>query len=195
MIVDWAADPWRPRLQRRINSGMDWNATNAWTFGTRKCRSNRRAEHMDTLTVAQRSERMARIRSKDTKPELRVRSLIHGLGYRYRLHRKNLPGKPDLIFPSRRKVIFVHGCFWHAHADCKVANRPKSRRSFWDAKFSRNIDRDRLNEGTLRQAGWDVFTVWECETKNPTSLSERIMAFLGPARANPEPVGRSHGAN
>jgi DNA mismatch endonuclease, patch repair protein len=125
---------------------------------------------MDSMTVAERSERMARIRSKDTKPELRVRQLLHRLGYRFRLHRKDLPGSPDLVFPSRRKVIFVHGCFWHAHDACKVANRPKSRQSFWDSKFKRNRLRDIANQKALRQHGWRVYTVWECETKAEARL-------------------------
>jgi DNA mismatch endonuclease (patch repair protein) len=138
---------------------------------------------MDTLTVAERSACMARIRSKNTKPELRVRRLVYGLGYRYRLHCKGLPCKPDLIFPGRKKIIFVHGCFWHAHVGCKVANRPKSRRSFWDAKFRRNGERDRTNERSLREAGWEVLTIWECETKSDVTLVARIQAFLGPSKS------------
>src|SRR5437899_9244114 len=106
---------------------------------------------MDTLTVAERSERMARIKSKDTKPELRVRRLVHRLGYRYRLHRKRLPGKPDLVFSSRRKVIFVHGCFWHAHEGCKVANQPKTRGEFWASKFMRNRQQDFVNQASLKK--------------------------------------------
>jgi DNA mismatch endonuclease (patch repair protein) len=139
---------------------------------------------MDTMTVAERSERMARIRSKDTKPELRVRHLLHRLGYRFRLHRKDLPGSPDLVFPSRRKVIFVHGCFWHAHDACKVANRPKSRQSFWDSKFDRNKSRDTANLDALKQNGWEAYTVWECETKSEAPLVLRLSTFLGPARTN-----------
>ena len=100
---------------------------------------------MDTLSKAERSERMARIRSKNTKPELQVRRLLHGLGYRFRLHRRDLPGSPDVVFAARRKIVFVHGCFWHGHKNCKVANRPKSRRSFWSAKFKRNRERDAMN--------------------------------------------------
>lgn len=148
---------------------------------------------MDTLTVAGRSERMARIRSTDTKPECAVRKLVHGLGYRFRLHRKELPGSPDLAFPSRKKVIFVHGCFWHAHQGCKVANRPKSRRTFWDSKFQRNVERDRLNESSLRRAGWDVLTLWECETKGTTLLATRITKFLGPANISVKRKGTRYG--
>jgi DNA mismatch endonuclease (patch repair protein) len=140
---------------------------------------------VDTLTVAERSERMSRIRSKDTKPEMLVRRLLHKLGYRYRLHRRDLPGIPDLVFPSRKKVIFVHGCFWHAHSRCSVANVPKSRRPFWRAKFSRNKRRDGSNERLLRRDGWHVFTVWECETKDMASLMLRLSECLGPPKTVP----------
>lgn len=150
---------------------------------------------MDTLTVAERSERMARIRSKDTKPEMRVRQLMHRLGYRFRLHRKDLPGCPDLVFPSRRKVVFVHGCFWHAHEGCKIANRPKSQRSFWDAKFERNKLRDAANQQALKQDGWMVCTVWECETKGLARLAFRLSKFLGPTRTNLAKKGRHNGRN
>jgi DNA mismatch endonuclease (patch repair protein) len=139
---------------------------------------------MDTLTKAERSERMARIRSKNTKPELRVRRLVHSLGYRFRLHRRDLPGSPDLVFPARRKVVFVHGCFWHGHDGCKVANRPKSRRSFWDAKFRRNRLHDARNRASLVKEGWAVFTVWECETREDVTLSRRLSRFLGPAKTH-----------
>jgi DNA mismatch endonuclease (patch repair protein) len=134
---------------------------------------------MDTLTVAERSERMARIRSKDTKPEWVVRRIAHALGFRYRLHVRGLPGSPDLTFKSRKKVIFVHGCFWHAHHGCKTANRPKSRRPYWDEKFRRNVERDAINERALRQNGWGVLTIWECETKKVARLGTRIASFLG----------------
>jgi DNA mismatch endonuclease (patch repair protein) len=133
---------------------------------------------VDTLTIAQRSERMSRIRSKDTKPEMLVRHTVFSLGYRYRLHRRDLPGVPDLVFPSRRKAIFVHGCFWHGHADCKVANVPKTRRAYWMAKFTRNKKRDEANIQRLKKAGWDVCVIWECQTKAPASIAARVMAFL-----------------
>jgi DNA mismatch endonuclease (patch repair protein) len=135
---------------------------------------------MDTLTVSQRSERMSRIRSKDTKPEMAVRRAVSSLGYRYRLHRKDLPGKPDLVFPGRRKVLFVHGCFWHAHEGCKVANLPKSRTRFWEAKFSYNRTRDKANKSALRKLGWKVLIVWECEVRNEQKLLGRIRSYLGP---------------
>lgn len=137
---------------------------------------------MDTLTAAQRSERMARIRSKNTKPERTVRGIVHRLGYRYRIHRKDLPGSPDLVFPSLRKAIFVHGCFWHAHENCSVANRPKSRTWYWDEKFSRNKKRDRKNANALRRAGWSVATIWECQAKSESFVAKKVSRFLGPKK-------------
>lgn len=137
---------------------------------------------MDTLTKAQRSERMAKIRSKNTRPELRVRQALHGLGYRYRLHRRDLPGCPDLVFPSRRKIVFVHGCFWHGHLGCKVANKPKTHGSFWSAKFKRNRSRDASNQAALVRNGWKVCTVWECETRYTAVLESRLSRFLGPVK-------------
>lgn len=133
---------------------------------------------MDTLTPEQRSKRMARVRGKDTKPEMRVRRLVHGLGYRYRLHRSDLPGKPDLVFPSRRKVIFVHGCFWHRHPNCALARMPKSRQDFWQPKLDANRERDLANQERLRERGWDVLVVWECMLANTAALKARVSAFL-----------------
>ncbi|MEM7730596.1 MAG: DNA mismatch endonuclease Vsr [Pseudomonadota bacterium] len=134
----------------------------------------------DILTPDQRSERMSRVRSKDTKPEMRVRRLVHGMGYRYRLHRRDLPGKPDLVFPGRRKVIFVHGCFWHRHPSpaCKLARLPKSRLDFWIPKFEANTARDARNLKKISDMGWAFLVVWECETKNIETLRERLRAFL-----------------
>ena len=134
---------------------------------------------MDTLTPAQRSERMSRIRSKNTKPELAVRSLVHRMGYRFRIHRKDLPGSPDLVFPSLRKAIFVHGCFWHAHDGCSASNRPKTRAAYWSEKFDRNKRRDRRNASALRRAGWSVATIWECEAKSADFVSKKVSRFLG----------------
>ncbi|WP_423925466.1 very short patch repair endonuclease [Candidatus Palauibacter sp.] len=136
---------------------------------------------LDTLTVRERSERMSRIRSRDTKPEMRVRRLVHGLGYRYRLHSEDLPGRPDLVFRSRRKVIFVHGCFWHRHEGCSRNRLPKSpeRRDFWREKLDGNARRDRSKEAALRRLGWEILVIWECETKDLDPLAERVRAFLG----------------
>ncbi|MDW4499157.1 DNA mismatch endonuclease Vsr [Sulfitobacter sp. D35] len=136
---------------------------------------------MDTLTPEQRSERMRRVRNRDTKPELLVRHLVHGMGYRYRLHRRDLPGSPDLVFISRRKVIFVHGCFWHRHADpdCKLARLPKSKLDFWESKLETNRERDERNVARLKELGWDVLIIWECQTINRDKLKALIEEFLG----------------
>jgi DNA mismatch endonuclease (patch repair protein) len=133
----------------------------------------------DTLTRAERSERMSRVKGRDTGPEWAVRRLVHGLGYRYRLHRKDLPGCPDLVFPSRRKVIFVHGCFWHRHPDpaCKFARLPKSRLEFWVPKLESNRARDLHSQARLIDMGWQIMIVWECEVGKP-GLGEKIEGFL-----------------
>lgn len=134
---------------------------------------------MDTLTPSERSARMARVRSKDTKPEWTVRRIVHRLGFRYRLHDGRLPGRPDMVFPSRRKVIFVHGCFWHRHGSrCVLTRLPKSKLEFWRPKLEQNHRRDRKNVGLLRAAGWDVLVVWECELQDATSLADRVTGFL-----------------
>lgn len=136
---------------------------------------------MDSLTPAQRSERMSRIGGKDTKPELLVRRLVHHLGYRFRLHRRDLPGTPDLVFPSRRKVILVHGCFWHRHPDpaCKLARIPKSRQEFWIPKLESNRRRDAENWRRMQEMGWETMVIWECELKNSDALTARVKEFLG----------------
>ena len=136
---------------------------------------------LDTLTARQRSERMSRVRSKDTKPELRVRRLVHGLGYRYRLHAKELPGCPDLVFRPRRKVIFVHGCFWHRHEGCSRNRIPKSpeRQELWRDKLDGNARRDQVNQTALREMGWAVLVIWECETNDVDRLAKEVRAFLG----------------
>lgn len=133
---------------------------------------------MDTLDPGQRSARMALVRGKNTKPELVVRRLVHGLGYRYRLHRRDLPGTPDLVFPNRRKVIFVHGCFWHRHMNCALGRLPKSRSEFWFPKLEGNAERDERNVRELAQLGWRVLTVWECQLRDKTRLADMIRRFL-----------------
>ena len=122
---------------------------------------------------------MRRIRSKDTSPELALRRLVHSLGYRFRLHRKDLPGKPDLVFPSRLKVIFVHGCFWHQHPGCREGRMPASRREYWEPKLTRNQTRDAENRIRLKEKGWDVLTVWECSLQEPKPLGRTLRRFLG----------------
>jgi DNA mismatch endonuclease, patch repair protein len=133
----------------------------------------------DTLTRAGRSERMSRVKGRDTGPEWAVRRLVHGMGYRYRLHRKDFPGCPDLVFPSRRKVIFVHGCFWHRHSDpaCKFARLPKSRLEFWIPKLESNRARDVHSQAQLIEMGWRIMIVWECEVGKP-GFREKIEGFL-----------------
>lgn len=128
------------------------------------------------------SNRMRQIRSKNTKAELVVRRLLHGAGYRYRIHGKSLPGTPDLVFTARRKVIFVHGCFWHQHeaAACRAGKRPRSNIDYWHPKLARNIERDRQHTDRLREEGWDVLVVWECELRDATTLTARLNKFLGP---------------
>ncbi len=134
---------------------------------------------VDKLTPEARSENMRRIKSKGMKPELVVRSLVHSMGYRYRLHRKDLPGKPDLVFGPKRKAIFVHGCFWHQHPGCKEGRIPGSNKDYWGPKLARNIRRDAENLASLRDAGWRTLVIWECETKEIPALRRRIRQFLG----------------
>ena len=138
----------------------------------------------DPLTPNQRSALMARIRSKDTQPELVVRRLVWSLGFRYRLHQRDLPGRPDIVLRRHRKAIFVHGCFWHAHKGCPRATVPKTRRDFWTAKFQGNRRRDAASLRALRRDGWKVLVLWECELKDRARLSERVGTFLaGPGAA------------
>ncbi|WP_426991901.1 very short patch repair endonuclease [Methylomonas sp. CM2] len=131
----------------------------------------------DTLSKEDRVKCMKSVRSKDTKPEIIVRRLVFGLGYRYRLHRKDLPGCPDLVFPRYKKVIFVHGCFWHVHEGCKHAKTPTSNVDYWSFKLERNKSRDALNQAALLAAGWRFMIVWECEVKS-IDLAEKVKNFL-----------------
>ena len=151
---------------------------------------------MDNLTVERRSWNMGRIRGKDTRPEIVVRSLLHRQGYRFRLHSGFLPGKPDIVLPQHRLVIFVHGCFWHRHARCRFAYTPKSRRNFWLTKFAANVERDRVVRRRLRSLGWRVLTVWECQLTDERKIARwlaRLASVMesgtGPARQ----TGRSLG--
>jgi DNA mismatch endonuclease (patch repair protein) len=130
----------------------------------------------NSMTV---SERMSKIRSKNTAPELHVRRLLHKLGYRYRLHQKDLPGSPDIVFKGRRKAIFIHGCFWHQHQGCKISHIPKSNRQFWQDKLERNRKRDSSNLQALHEIGWEVLIIWECEVSYPDALSKTLSSFLG----------------
>jgi DNA mismatch endonuclease (patch repair protein) len=131
----------------------------------------------DPLTPAERSERMSLIRNADTKPEMIVRRLIHGMGYRYRLHSKDLPGHPDVVFRPRKKVVFVHGCFWHQHA-CRQYRQPRSKRTFWLPKLEGNKARDKIHQEKLTLMGWKFLVIWECELQNMDKLEKRITEFL-----------------
>lgn len=132
----------------------------------------------DVLTTEQRKYCMSRIRGKDTKPEMIVRRLIHSLGCRYRLHVRSLPGCPDLVFPHRKKVIFVHGCFWHRH-NCRYGRvKPSTRKKFWQAKLEGNKERSKRDRRSLQKQGWRVLTIWECQTKKPNKVIDRIVDFL-----------------
>lgn len=121
---------------------------------------------------------MSRVRSKNTTPELKIRSLIHRLGFRFRLHYKKLPGKPDLAFPGKKKVIFVNGCFWHGHENCSKGNLPKSNLELWDSKIARNKERDAENAILIKNAEWKILIVWQCELKNFDVLTAKILSFL-----------------
>lgn len=133
---------------------------------------------MDTVSRKRRSEIMGRVRSKDTEPELFVRRLVYAMGYRYRLHGRGLPGRPDLVFHNRGKVIFVHGCFWHRHERCVLARWPKSRTDFWLPKLEANRERDKRNQRELKRAGWEVLTLWECQLVKAGQVQRRLRRFL-----------------
>ena len=123
----------------------------------------------------QRSRNMSAIKSKNTKPEIAVRKLLHSMGYRFRLHRKDLPGSPDIVLPKYKTVIFVHGCFWHRHENCKYASIPKTRSEFWDSKFEGNIKRDKINQTNLIKLGWKIIIVWECDLKKTHYLKDLFL--------------------
>lgn len=133
---------------------------------------------MDRLTPERRSWLMSRVRSKNTTPELRVRKVAHALGLRFRLHRIDLPGKPDLVFPKFRTVIFVHGCFWHRHPECLKASTPKTSSEMWQAKFKRNVERDAENIAELSALGWRVAVIWECQTKSPDLIEHQLKSIF-----------------
>lgn len=138
---------------------------------------------VDRLSPEARSQNMARITGKDTSPEMAVRKLLHQMGYRYRLHVRGLPGRPDIAFPGRRKAVLVHGCFWHRHPGCRYAYTPKSRVEFWQRKFEQNVERDGRTMRALTDQGWEALVVWECEAKDVQPLRDRLGRFLGPVRA------------
>jgi DNA mismatch endonuclease, patch repair protein len=137
----------------------------------------------DNMSVAQRSWTMSQIRSKNTQPERMVRSFLHAMGFRFRLHKRSLPGAPDIVLARFRTAIFVHGCFWHAHRNCRYATRPRSNRSYWRQKLAGNATRDEQNRKKLIAAGWRVITVWECEMKHSSrNIQERLLRILEKSR-------------
>ncbi|WP_082369402.1 very short patch repair endonuclease [Arthrobacter sp. ERGS1:01] len=144
---------------------------------------------VDVLTPEQRHLVMSRIRSKDTKPEMIVRRLLYAQGYRYRLHAKDLPGKPDIVFRGRHKVIFVNGCFWHSHSCADGRHRPQTNADFWGAKRQRTLDRDAHAVAVLEANGWSVATVWECELRDAEGLLRVLGVFLGPTAADARSTG------
>lgn len=139
----------------------------------------------DHLTARERSKNMSRVRSRDTRPELMVRSLLHRAGYRFRVNRRDLPGKPDIVLPRYETVIFVHGCFWHRHRNCKRTTMPATRKRFWKAKFEQNVARDKRAKKALRKLGWKVIIVWECEVRRDPAVAARrvIEKISGGVRA------------
>lgn len=138
----------------------------------------------DVVDSAQRSRMMARIGPRDTAPEIAVRRLAHRLGYRFRLYRKDLPGRPDLVFPQHRLAVFVHGCFWHRHKGCRNSTMPKTRTEFWSAKFASTIDRDRRSINALETLGWRTLVIWECETETEGRV-ECLLQFALEGMGNP----------
>jgi DNA mismatch endonuclease (patch repair protein) len=138
---------------------------------------------VDKLSPAQRSAHMSKIRRANTKPEMVVRRLLHRLGYRFRLQWKALAGRPDVAFPGRRKAIFVHGCFWHQHAGCRLAHIPETRRSFWASKFERNQARDARDLERADREGWKTLVIWECQTRTPDAIEAILTDFIGRTKA------------
>jgi len=133
---------------------------------------------MDVFPKEKRSWIMSRVKGRDTKPEILVRSFVHRMGFRFRVHRRALPGHPDIVLPRHRKVIFVHGCFWHGHKRCRRAMRPTTNQDFWNKKLDGNIERDRRFQSKLRRMGWKVLIVWQCEIRKPEKLLSRLERFL-----------------
>jgi DNA mismatch endonuclease (patch repair protein) len=134
---------------------------------------------MDAEIDPRRSALMSRIRSGNTRPEIAVRRLLHALGYRFRLHRRDLPGKPDIVLPRHRLAIFVHGCFWHQHTGCRLASKPKTRQEYWTPKLAGNVARDARAQAALRAAGWRVEVIWECDARRPLQLERRVLEAVG----------------
>ena len=151
-------------------------------YNVRATRSEFGEVQMDRLTSEQRSWNMSRIKGKNTRPEILLRSLLHRLGFRFSLRRQELPGRPDIVLPRHGVVIFVHGCFWHRHEHCKNSVLPKTRQDFWMAKLTGNVNRDKRNVFALEQLGWKVLTVWECEVEDEPTLARKLLSSLTKSR-------------
>lgn len=147
---------------------------------------------MDIVDTATRSRMMSGIKGRNTRPELIVRRFLHASGYRFRLHRRDLPGSPDIVLSRFKTCIFVHGCFWHRHQDCRYATTPKTRTEFWNAKFDANVERDNRAKAALVALGWQVITVWECELKRPEAALKRVLEILEAAGEVPNTCIISH---
>lgn len=132
----------------------------------------------DVFSPEERSRIMATVKGKNTKPEILVRSMVHRMGYRFRLHVPNLPGKPDIVLPRHKKIILVHGCFWHQHPECPRSARPTSNVDYWNKKLNKNMERDRQNQDALAKCGWAVLVLWECEIENKSLLFQKLEGFL-----------------
>jgi DNA mismatch endonuclease (patch repair protein) len=158
--------------------------------GSRRKNGSFHKVNMDFLTTSERSRRMALIRKRDTSPEITVRSIVHRLGYRFRVHVRRLPGTPDLVFTRLRKIIDVRGCFWHSHSCRRLRPRVSTRTEYWHPKLQRNVQRDRRNQRALRALGWEVFVVWECETRDAERLIRRLQRFLATKAFKHSPVAR-----
>lgn len=133
---------------------------------------------MDVFSVEKRSRIMSSISGKNTEPEIAVRSLLHSLGYRFRIHRKDLPGNPDIVLPKYKKIIFIHGCFWHGHRDCKRSKLPNSNREFWEQKIRSNVQRDNKIISSLTENGWDVMILWTCQIRNSENVAHKLIEFI-----------------
>lgn len=146
----------------------------------------------DKISPERRSRNMAAIKSRDTKPEVAIRRLLHAAGFRFRLHRKDLPGRPDIVLPRYKTVVFVNGCFWHQHPECKLASNPSSRPEYWRAKLDRNVERDRHSYASLTNLGWKVIVVWECEIRrNASAVAEHIGNLVVTRNASENSVDRN----
>jgi len=132
----------------------------------------------DVFSKEKRSRIMSRVKGRNTKPEILVRSMIHRMGYRFRLHRRDLPGNPDIVLPRHKKVVFVHGCFWHGHKGCKRSARPSSNKAFWKKKLDGNIERDKRKRRELRRLGWEYLIIWQCELRRPDRVRRKLDRFL-----------------